>query len=240
MTEAEWLECSHPSQLLEFLGARAPLSPRKLRLFACACCRLLWDWFDEPCRAAVEAAEAYADGRLSEADREAARLAAWQATAEQLGWGSMDEYVAGLARCVLESSAEPMVEAALDALAEAPYLEWHHWGLMVGGESFGGERALAAQTLRDLAGDPFRPAPRVDPAWLSANGGAASRLAASIYEGGDWAALPVLADALADAGCGELRLLSHLRGPGPHGKGCWALDLLLGKLGADSTASGKK
>ena len=54
-------------------------------------------------------------------------------------------------------------------------------------------------------------------------------LARRTYDEGDFAALPVLGDALEDAGCADPELLGHLRGPGPHVRGCWALDLLLGK-----------
>jgi hypothetical protein len=54
-------------------------------------------------------------------------------------------------------------------------------------------------------------------------------LARRTYDERDFAALPVLGDALEDAGCADPELLGHLRGPGPHVRGCWAVDLLLGK-----------
>jgi hypothetical protein len=66
----------------------------------------------------------------------------------------------------------------------------------------------------------------VNPAWLSWNGGTVARLVRSIREEKLFAHLPVLADALEDAGCDEAALLEHLRGPVAHGPGCWALDLL--------------
>ncbi len=71
--------------------------------------------------------------------------------------------------------------------------------------------------------DPWRPV-RVEPAWRTA---AVVALARAVYEEGRWAELPVLADALEEAGCADVALLGHLRGPGPHARGCWALDLLL-------------
>ncbi|HZY89356.1 MAG TPA: hypothetical protein VFE78_31325 [Gemmataceae bacterium] len=56
-----------------------------------------------------------------------------------------------------------------------------------------------------------------------------SRLAQAIYNERAFDLLPVLADALEDAGCTDADILGHLRGPGPHVRGCWAVDLVLGK-----------
>jgi hypothetical protein len=93
-----------------------------------------------------------------------------------------------------------------------------------------------AGLIRDLFGNPFRPAPVVDPAWLAWQGGAVPQLARAAYEGRrlpegtlEPARLAVLADALEDAGCTAPDMLGHLRGPGPHFRGCWAVDLLLGR-----------
>jgi hypothetical protein len=82
--------------------------------------------------------------------------------------------------------------------------------------------------VREVVGNPFR-AVQVDPAWLTWGGGLVRRLAQSIYEERRFGGLPVLADALEEAGCDDADLLGHLRGPGPHVRGCWAVDLLLGK-----------
>jgi hypothetical protein len=75
-----------------------------------------------------------------------------------------------------------------------------------------------------------------EPAWTRWNGGVALRLAEAAYEERslprgtlDADRLAVLADALEEAGCADPDLLGHLRGPGPHVRGCWALDLVLGK-----------
>jgi hypothetical protein len=94
------------------------------------------------------------------------------------------------------------------------------------------EQALQARLLRDTIGNPFRPA-SVDPAWLSPT---VVSLAQATYEeynlpsgALDPARLAILADALEDAGCPDAAILSHLRSTGPHVRGCWALDLVLGK-----------
>src|SRR5262249_23625666 len=79
------------------------------------------------------------------------------------------------------------------------------------------------EVLRDLLVHSPRP-DRVDPAWLTWNNGTVVKLAAAIYDQRNWDAMPVLADALQDAGCTDQDLLLHLRGPGPHVRGCWALD----------------
>jgi hypothetical protein len=82
--------------------------------------------------------------------------------------------------------------------------------------------------LQDIAGNPFRPVV-VDPAWLSWNRGTVVQLAKAIYDERAFDRLPILADALEDAGCHEAPILHHCRGPGPHVPGCWPLDLVLGK-----------
>src|SRR5262249_1050241 len=68
---------------------------------------------------------------------------------------------------------------------------------------------------------------KVDPAWLSRRDGTAGRLARAIAAEGRFGELPILADALEEAGCNSPELLTHLRGPVVHVAGCWALDLLL-------------
>jgi hypothetical protein len=89
---------------------------------------------------------------------------------------------------------------------------------------------LAAQCalLRDIAGNPYRRV-ELDPAWLQRNEGTVRKVAQAIYEDAVFSELPVLADALEEAGCSDATLLEHCRSAGPHERGCWAVDLLLGK-----------
>jgi hypothetical protein len=86
-------------------------------------------------------------------------------------------------------------------------------------------RGAAAGHLRDLFGNPFRPV-AVDPSWLTPT---VVALAAGIYADGAFDRLPILADALQAAGCDNADVLGHCRGPGPHVRGCWVTDLVLGK-----------
>jgi hypothetical protein len=79
--------------------------------------------------------------------------------------------------------------------------------------------------LRDVVGNPFRSA-AVDPAWRTST---VTALARGVYESRDFSAMPILADALQDAGCDSEDILNHCRSGGVHVRGCWVADLVLGK-----------
>ncbi|HEX4606650.1 MAG TPA: hypothetical protein VH092_00435 [Urbifossiella sp.] len=83
----------------------------------------------------------------------------------------------------------------------------------------------SAPFLRDVFGNPFRPV-AFNPAWRTSN---VLALAEGIYQERAFGRMPVLADALEDAGCVNEDILSHCRSDGPHVRGCWVVDLLLGK-----------
>jgi len=70
---------------------------------------------------------------------------------------------------------------------------------------------------------------RLDLSWLAWNDGAIPKIAQVIYDNRAFDHLPLLADALEDAGCDDADILSHCRTPGEHVRGCWVVDLLLGK-----------
>ena len=82
--------------------------------------------------------------------------------------------------------------------------------------------------LRDVVGNPFRRG-TLDPAWLRWNHGTIPAIARHIYDDRAFHDLPILADALEDAGCTDAAILAHCRQPGAHVRGCWVVDLLLGK-----------
>ena len=90
------------------------------------------------------------------------------------------------------------------------------------------QRKGQVSSLRDIF-NPFRTPPSVLPSWLAWNDGAVRKMAQVIYDDRAFDRLPILADALEDAGCDNADILAHCRGPGPHVRGCWVVDLLLGK-----------
>ena len=90
------------------------------------------------------------------------------------------------------------------------------------------EQAHQADLVREVIGNPYR-TELIDPTWLSANDHAAMRIAEGIAAGGTFTDMPILADALEDAGCTNKAMLAHCRTPGPHVAGCWVHDLVLGK-----------
>jgi hypothetical protein len=92
------------------------------------------------------------------------------------------------------------------------------------------ERAAQAALIRCLVGNPFRPS-AVDPRWLTSD---VTDLARGIYAERAFDRLPILADALQDAGCGDEEVLSHCRGDTPHARGCWVVDSVLGVPGSGS------
>jgi hypothetical protein len=91
------------------------------------------------------------------------------------------------------------------------------------------EQERQANFVRDVFGPLlFRTVP-VDPLWLAWNDGTVVRLAQAIYDERAFDRLPVLADALEEAGCDNADILVHCRWPGEHVRGCWPVDLILGK-----------
>jgi hypothetical protein len=218
----EWLTASSPLPLLVILGPRA--SERKLRLYGCACVRRVCHRaHEEAIRRAAEVGERLADGLADEEECRLARLALVDAGEEAR---RTDIYGKGLVYWTAGwVVGRWMAEEAARALAQ-------EWVWQKAGWS--GEAEARASLLRDLFSDPTRPV-SFDRAWRAWGEGTVARLARAAYEerllpGGGLCPdrLAVLADALEDAGCGDGALLGHLRGPGPHVRGCWPVDLCLG------------
>jgi hypothetical protein len=200
--------------MLEFLRARGqttgPANERKLRLYACGCVRQVWPWLtDEKSRRAIEFAEEYTDKYAAKSKLE---------------------------QITLQTKLREIWEAAGArwTLVLAPLswaIEYSAWTATTVTEPRQRDKhpALQAALLRDIFFLPFRSAPAFDRAWLMANDGLAGRLARTIYGARAFDRMPVLADALEEAGCADADVLSHCRGAGPHARGCWVVDLVSGK-----------
>lgn len=206
MTEDELLTCTDSRKMLKSL--RGQTSGRKLRLFACACCQLLGDKIESKgSRRAVEVAERFADGLLSPKELALAGAAARAARHT----GRYHKARRASYACTYNNAQE-----AAERVAQ--YAAWAKLSY-----------ARQADLLRCLFGPHrFRPF-TLDPTWLAWNDGTIPKIAQAIYDERGFEDLPILADALEDAGCDNEDILAHCRGPGPHVKGCWVLDLLLGK-----------
>jgi hypothetical protein len=221
LTEAEWLDSGASQVLLSWVRGHVAASERQLRLFAVACYRhRRVQWEDEGAGRA-ERAERLAEGK-------------GPVTPGELGPGPLGATDAWQA--VVDSAREAAAVASAPAVwgeswaAGAPPVRrpWEErWAAFVEAE------ALLCRLVRDVFGNPFRPKPLVEPAW---RGGLIATLAQAAYEDRKLPEgilrsdrLAVLADAVEEAGCTDAQLLGHLRGPGPHVRGCHALDALLGK-----------
>lgn len=196
------------------MRAEAAATPRKARLFACGCARLAWNLLDAPAaRRAVVVAEEFADKVISSAEFRAASAAARQVRKAAARSHPEDKRRYRVLTAVYYAShfgqkGTPPFAHAVAALEALP------------------------PDLRDAGGPGLVRcvfgSPGVDPLplWLDPP---VTALAAGIYEARAWGRLPELADGLVAAGFYSTPLLDHLREPGPHTRGCWALDLVLGR-----------
>jgi hypothetical protein len=244
MTEADWNSCTDPQALLDWLRQQGSLSDRKARLFAVACCRRIWHLLtDARSRTAVAVAERYADGQVTVHQLAAAHVRAWDPAfanpaqaavlaAVGIPLGMVSARAARLpAQAVATDTAWAATKEPWDTLlyASTPAVRAAAWAAATDSA-----RAIQAALLRCLVGNPFGPA-ALDATWLAWNGGLIGQLAQAAYDERqlpsghlDPDRLAVLADALEEAGCDQ-EILGHLRSPGPHVRGCWPLDLCLGR-----------
>ncbi|QEL19061.1 hypothetical protein [Limnoglobus roseus] len=212
MTEQEWLMDDNPGRWL-YPDRMQAMSERKLRLFCAACCRRVWHLLPDGCRSAVEVAEAYSDGR---ADRDVLLRSSEVAR----GIASDADGNAQDAADASASAAEEDIRShAFPVTVCASKAAWRRKGEREA------EEAAQATLLRDIFGNPFRPV-IFSPSWLTPT---VVGIATAIYADRAFDRLPILADALQDAGCENDEILSHCRSEGPHVRGCWVVDLLTGR-----------
>jgi hypothetical protein len=230
MTEAEWLVSKDLRELLDYLVGRT--TNRKFRLFACACCRRIWPLLDEErCRTAVSVAEQFADELASDSEVEAARKQATSLVTENAlspQSSATASWAYGAARGVLFESPFWADRAACKGAISVAWCAAEAAWRANGENPPGREPEYQLQLLRDVFENPYQPG-WADPTWLDWDGCAIPRLAEAIYDDRAFERIPILADALEEAGCTDAAILTHLRSPGPHVRGCWVLDLLLGK-----------
>jgi hypothetical protein len=215
MTEAEWAASNDAVPMLVFLEGR--ITRRQEHLFACACCRRIWHLLsDEPCRNGVEIAERLADGLASREEW----AAHWEEAVEKRQLGTYGINAAYNAGYPMPLGARHALTSAGATQAREPVTQDGEWlaGVIA-------ERTAQTVLLRDIFGNPFRPV-AADPPWLTST---VVTLAEGIYAERAFDRLPILADALQDAGCENADILAHCRNDGPHVRGCWVVDLLLRK-----------
>jgi hypothetical protein len=228
VTESEWLSSGNPESMLAFL--RPDTTERKLRLFAVACCRRHWEWpledMDEPgsswiasIREAVGVGERLPDGQATPPDlRKAQSLdgCGIEILYAFIGCSGTGDELFDVSRHLLDAAGEsPGCSTAAQSAKAAE-----------------AEKSAQAALIREIVGKQFRPV-ALDPSWLTP---AVISLAQSAYAERrlpsghlDSTRLAVLADALEDARCRDPAMLCHLRGPGPHVRGSWPVDLILAR-----------
>jgi len=201
MTEDEWLTSADPKRMLKFLRLKRQPTERKLRLLAAACCRRMWHELSDWNRACVEESERFADGLSSPVKLRAARLLKNKGPGGGvMGW---------------LASKPKAAEGADQAI---------HFGTTLS-SSQDTERTAQSSLFRDIFPNPFQPV-AFDPAWFTST---VVAIAHGTYDSRDFSPMPILADALQDAGCDNADILTHCRGDGPHVRGCWVIDAILGK-----------
>lgn len=238
MTEQEWLNTSDSREMLEHLRGNA--DSRKARLFAVACCRQIWSRLRrEELRNAVRAAEEFADGHIDQTALTQARRAALAVFQDPNG----DDNSAAAALSAANTPAQPDSSTGDwwedefdrgDPLAPALLTSRHvaraaadERGQPRASERSGmvAEYRKQSAIIRCIFGNPFQLF-AVDPRWRTSD---AVGLARAIYEDRAFERMPILADALMDAGCEDDQIIGHCRSDGVHVRGCWVVDLVLDK-----------
>jgi hypothetical protein len=243
MTEDQWLNEPDFAQHVRFVDDR--LSERKRRLLAVAFCRAARDLADHPdLLAAVETAERYADGAATAAELEAVRARCREvAVQEHEAWSQLDDQDSpearrkwlrsGIAWAVAFTTTTPVSAEAVSekTVFNAVQVGSGDSGILVKNakrwkQLMDEQNLLHRALVLEVAGNPF--APVEFPAdWRTST---AVALARQMYKSRDFSLMPILADALQDAGCDSDAVLNHCRDANQlHVRGCWVVDGVLGK-----------
>ncbi len=224
MTEAGWLACSDPDWLLE--PTNHIFHKRKTGLWAAACCRRAWHLLPNIHREVLVAAEVSCerlDHLVGVVDDEIRKVAFpyWPYptfTSEREAVGLLS---GGSHRSAVEQVATALTceEIGCTPNPTQKELQARYWA------AWKRHQGIHADLLRDVIGNPYRPA-KCHPDWLTSD---VLALARGIYEERAFDRMPILADALQDAGCDNDDILNHCRDHGTHVRGCWGIDLILDK-----------
>lgn len=202
MTEDKWRVCVDPRAIHDY--HRMKKDPRRLRLLTVACLRLALPP-DPLVTQILGVAESYADGVASRADFLAARKQVRQAEKDKHPHTDLLGRYSGV------------TDDAMEGLSSA---------IEMGRRKYGKEgKATECGLIRCVFGNPYR-STTFDPKWLTPT---VVALAGGIYAERAFDRMPILADALEEAGCNEMEILRHCRGTDPHARGCWVIDALLTK-----------
>jgi hypothetical protein len=237
MTEEEWLTARSAEPMLS--APSVAFTPRHLRLFAVGCARQLLDEHPAPAvaREALEYAEDAAE-ELRSAGELRDRLRDYEAKMRVWTVSGASRSVA-ITNQILAPNALTAALAACRTLVLARGGRYRPWvtalqhrqlGSVIPGEELprvlGEAGELCADLFRDVVGNPFRPV-AFDAAWRSDT---AVSIAKGMYESHDFSPMPILADALQDAGCNNDDVLNHCRDANAtHVRGCWVVDSVMGK-----------
>ncbi len=230
MTEQEWLECRDWRDMFTYLAGK--VSERKLRLFAVACWCRVWSHLPAEGKKAVELAERYADGNASILDLQAMRETFLAGTGEQhveiirgqryhpvFGGTAADADALWAAKSAMRESADAVTWPALQMTSQSVTST-------TVSSMLSAEMAVRRRLLHDVVGPLIFRSVICEPAWLTSD---VVELAEGIYQEKAFDRLPILHAALEVAGCDSKEILSHCLGEGPHVRGCWVVDLILGK-----------
>jgi hypothetical protein len=246
VTEEEWNTCFGPEEMLAELALRS--DRRKARLFAHACCRRMQIHIQAPelTNHFLGLLDDFADGGLSYFRTETVVLEFWMKSG--LRWrgrgdpvfevaGALDALwpVMQLDVVLLQVRLVAVRLAILDELSrrERRLWFWQRWPMLSAEEcdrirvqATGNELTAQTALIREIFDNPFQPV-ALDPMWLTSD---VLSLARGIYDERAFDRMPILADALQDAGCDNDDVLNHCRDANQvHVRGCWVVDLLLGK-----------
>jgi hypothetical protein len=236
MNEEEWLTAQHSATLLHFIAPK--VSDRKLHYFAIACARRLAPILPEPASLqGIDVLERFVEGQCNEEsvhafsyDVEGAAFsveaghAPWQGVVEQLPHNLLAELAAN-PDCTVESARRILTSAAYFVDEVFSTVPWERrfpdWVSIPGGSLF-----RPVWLVHEIFGNPFRQV-KMPRKWRTST---AVALARQVYDSRDFGAMLILADALQDAGCDNEDILAHCRGASlTHVRGCWVVDLVLGK-----------